>query len=69
MSLPAQAENLLKIGILHHESHSAEEVEECLKLASSHLQVAKATQFDMKVRGKRRPERDGLPQERPCAAG
>lgn len=32
MSLPAQAENLLKIGILHHESHSAEEVEECLKL-------------------------------------
>lgn len=50
MSLPAQAENLLKIGILHHESHSAEEVDECLKLASSHLQVAKAGQFDIKVR-------------------
>ena len=50
MSLPAQAESLLKLGIFHHESHSADEIEECLKLADSHLQVAKAGQFDIKVR-------------------
>ncbi len=50
MSLPIQAENLIKVGILHQESHSADEVEECLKLADSHLQVAKANQFDTKVR-------------------
>ena len=50
MSLPVQAENLVKLGLLHPETHSAGEIEECLHLAEAHLQVAKAGQFDTKVR-------------------
>ncbi len=50
MSLPVQAENLVKLGLLHEEEHSADEIEECLHLADAHLQVAKAGQFDAKVR-------------------
>lgn len=50
MSLPIQADNLIKVGILHQEGHSADEIEECLQLADSYLQVAKANQFDTKVR-------------------
>lgn len=50
MSLPVQAENLVKLGLLHQEDHSAGEIEECLHLADAYLQVAKAAQFDIKVR-------------------
>ena len=50
MSLPIQAANLVKLGLLHQETHSAGEIEECLHLADAHFQVAKAGQFDAKVR-------------------
>ena len=50
MSLPVQAANLVKLGLLHQEDHAAGEIEECLHLAVAHLQVAKAGQFDTKVR-------------------
>lgn len=50
MSLPVQAQNLVKLGLLHPENHSSGEIEECLQLADAHLQVAKAGQFDKKVR-------------------
>lgn len=50
MKRPKQADNLVKLGLLHDEEHSAEEIGTCLQLAEGHLAVAKSENFDPTVR-------------------
>lgn len=49
MTRPAQADNLVKIGMLHEEAHSSEELVACLQLAADHLAVAKNEAFTTTV--------------------
>ncbi len=50
MTRPAQADNLVKIGMLHEEAHSSEELVACLQLAADHLAVARNEAFTTTVR-------------------
>lgn len=50
MTRPAQADNLVKIGMLHEEAHSSEELVSCLQLAADHLAVASNEAFTTTVR-------------------